>query len=301
MLVVDGHNSHYTAELLDYAREHHITVLAYPPHTSHALQGHDVALFAPFKRRFVGSFEHWERSHGERVTKYSFLRVLEEPFLLTFTTKNIQKAFEATGIWPFNSEIIHPSKMQPSRALAYKDSSLTQSSPVKAMLAAFYSTPPTSINAMEQLTLDITKQPLAKPMFNSPLRKARVARGLIRGTSASLLVEENLINSDFHLATPHYIHPTSPLPRLLGNLVKANKLPGIDKTDQTDLRHENQLLREQLLETAVKYQKVCISLQAANTTLVLEHLYNKALKLTLSNKENKKKSKRHIVFPSGKG
>ena len=46
LLIVDGHNSHYTVELLEYARAQNIIILAYPPHTTHALQGHDVVLFS---------------------------------------------------------------------------------------------------------------------------------------------------------------------------------------------------------------------------------------------------------------
>ena len=38
LLIVDGHCSHFSYELLDYARTHGIIVICLPPHTTHALQ-----------------------------------------------------------------------------------------------------------------------------------------------------------------------------------------------------------------------------------------------------------------------
>jgi len=38
LLVVDGHASHFTSELLEYAQAHHIVVLWLPAHTTHQLQ-----------------------------------------------------------------------------------------------------------------------------------------------------------------------------------------------------------------------------------------------------------------------
>ena len=38
LLIVDGHCSHFTYELLDYAATHDIIVICLPPHTTHALQ-----------------------------------------------------------------------------------------------------------------------------------------------------------------------------------------------------------------------------------------------------------------------
>jgi len=37
VLILDGHSSHYTPELLEYAQDHNIMILGYPPHCTHAL------------------------------------------------------------------------------------------------------------------------------------------------------------------------------------------------------------------------------------------------------------------------
>ena len=38
LLVVNGHSSHYTSELLEFAQAHRIIVLCLPAHTTHRLQ-----------------------------------------------------------------------------------------------------------------------------------------------------------------------------------------------------------------------------------------------------------------------
>ncbi|KIK76196.1 hypothetical protein PAXRUDRAFT_18381 [Paxillus rubicundulus Ve08.2h10] len=49
LLIVDGHNLHYTCAFLEYAWKNHIHVLCYPAHTTHVYQGLDVVVFAVLK------------------------------------------------------------------------------------------------------------------------------------------------------------------------------------------------------------------------------------------------------------
>lgn len=53
VLVLDGHVSHTSRPFLDLAEELEIHIVSYPPHTTHALQGLDVVVFASLKR-------HWQ-------------------------------------------------------------------------------------------------------------------------------------------------------------------------------------------------------------------------------------------------
>jgi len=46
---MDGHASHFSLELLEYAQANNIEILGYPPHCTHALQGLDVVCFAKMK------------------------------------------------------------------------------------------------------------------------------------------------------------------------------------------------------------------------------------------------------------
>jgi hypothetical protein len=50
LLVVDGHNSHYTHTFLEYPCKNQIVVLCYPSHSTHIYQGLDVVIFNILKR-----------------------------------------------------------------------------------------------------------------------------------------------------------------------------------------------------------------------------------------------------------
>ena len=49
LLILDGHGSHYTMGLIDYAIKHKIIVICFPAHTTHILQGLDVVVFSVLK------------------------------------------------------------------------------------------------------------------------------------------------------------------------------------------------------------------------------------------------------------
>ena len=76
MLLVDGHNSHYTQGFLEYARNHNIHVLCYPAHATHVYQGLDIAVFSVLKRYWAEEREKWEREKGEKVNKGNFWRYM---------------------------------------------------------------------------------------------------------------------------------------------------------------------------------------------------------------------------------
>ena len=52
LLLIDGHKSHLTLECIDLARKNQVILLCVPPHTTHALQPLDVAVFKALKAYF---------------------------------------------------------------------------------------------------------------------------------------------------------------------------------------------------------------------------------------------------------
>lgn len=52
LLILDGHNSHVTLEVIHKAIQTRIDMVILPSHTSHILQPLDFAIFAPFKKAF---------------------------------------------------------------------------------------------------------------------------------------------------------------------------------------------------------------------------------------------------------
>ena len=63
LLVIDGHVSHITIDVIEYARLNEIHLLCLPSHTSHILQPLDVGVSKPFPPRYVVSI--WPKNQDE--------------------------------------------------------------------------------------------------------------------------------------------------------------------------------------------------------------------------------------------
>ena len=119
LLIIDGHNSHYSFEFLDYARIKQIHILCYPAHTTHVYQGLDVIIFSVLKCHWAEEKTKWEENGGE-VTKETFLKIYGEAHIKTLTPELIRKAFEKTGVSLFNPDIIPLEMMAPSKGTSLK-------------------------------------------------------------------------------------------------------------------------------------------------------------------------------------
>ncbi|KDQ08328.1 hypothetical protein BOTBODRAFT_118813, partial [Botryobasidium botryosum FD-172 SS1] len=120
VLLLDGHSSHYSTQLLDFAAANNIIILGYPPHCTHALQGLDVVCFAKMKDAWKEDIHKFEETHRRSVTKGDFTKVFGTAFLRAFMRESILAAFKATGIHPFNPDIIKPTQTKPSEATSVK-------------------------------------------------------------------------------------------------------------------------------------------------------------------------------------
>ena len=96
VLFVDGHKSHLT---LDLARKKDVILFCFPPHTTHALQPLDVAVFKSFKDQFFKSVRALSFSKKNfEVSKRDFAAVVKEPFEKAFSMSNIKAGFSKAGI-----------------------------------------------------------------------------------------------------------------------------------------------------------------------------------------------------------
>ncbi|KAI5821518.1 DDE-domain-containing protein, partial [Schizophyllum commune Tattone D] len=115
LLLVDGHNSHYTRAFLSYAREANIRVLCYPAHTTHVLQGLDVVIFSSLKKAIRGERDAYERSTGDMFSKTNFLGIYGRAHIQVMKPDTIKSAFRATGVCPFDRTVITPEMMAASK------------------------------------------------------------------------------------------------------------------------------------------------------------------------------------------
>ena len=53
ILLTDGHKTHINIDVIDVCRENDVTLFCLPPHTTHALQSLDIAVFKSLKDSFA--------------------------------------------------------------------------------------------------------------------------------------------------------------------------------------------------------------------------------------------------------
>ena len=126
LLIVDGHNSHYTVTFLLLSRLHQVIVLCYLAHGTHIYQGLDVVIFAILKLLLSKKHDKLLRDTGTAINKSKFLSVITNVYVQALTPGNIKTAFRKTGIHPFNPDIITSDMLAPS-----KETSLEANLPVE--------------------------------------------------------------------------------------------------------------------------------------------------------------------------
>jgi hypothetical protein len=115
LLLLDGHNSHYTLEFMQYAKSVNIHVLCYPSHCTHVLQGLNVVVFASFKKIWTRCRDQWITDNPfVKFGKLAWIAVWTAAFLEAMTESTIKSSFRATGVIPFNPGVVTPRMMAPS-------------------------------------------------------------------------------------------------------------------------------------------------------------------------------------------
>ena len=117
LLLLDNHHSHISLDVINYAKDNHITLLSFPPHCSHQLQPLDKAVYGPFKTFINAASDNWMRepqNAGKSMSIHVIPLLVSYAFPKAFTTTNITSGFRATGIWPFDRHTFPPETFLPS-------------------------------------------------------------------------------------------------------------------------------------------------------------------------------------------
>ena len=73
VLLMDGHSSHYSLQMIEYARSVGVILYCLPPHMTHVLQPFDVGVFGPAKTHWKSLLqEHKQQTKAGRVDKSTF-------------------------------------------------------------------------------------------------------------------------------------------------------------------------------------------------------------------------------------
>jgi len=103
LLIMDGHGSHITANVIAYAMENAIDLLILPPHTSHVLQPLDVGVFAPLKRALALETDAASRLDPGRISRVEWTETYIRARERAFTTSTISSGWRASGLWPLSA------------------------------------------------------------------------------------------------------------------------------------------------------------------------------------------------------
>ena len=106
LILIDNHYSHISLPVIDFAKEHGIIMVSFPPHCSHKLQPLDRSVYGPFKKYYNVACDNWMVNNpGRPMTIYDIPDCVAQAFPKAFTASNIQAGFHVSGISPFNSQV----------------------------------------------------------------------------------------------------------------------------------------------------------------------------------------------------
>jgi hypothetical protein len=169
MLILDGHESHVSAEFEQYCKENNIIPISMPPHSSHLLQPLDVALFSLLKRAYGDEINLFIRASINHITKSEFFIAFKAAHDKVFTEENMKAGFRGAGISPWNPDSViskldvrlqtpvqslpvSPSKWE-SQTPSNAHQTVQQSSFIKGKISAHQGSSPTPIiQAIEKFT-----------------------------------------------------------------------------------------------------------------------------------------------------
>lgn len=117
LLIFDGHKSHVTMPVINWAKEHNVIMFVLPAHTSHILQPLDVGCFGPMQRIYnAGCHKFLRANPASIITRYNVCSLACAAYTPALSVANLVSSFKRTGICPFNPEEIAELQLTPSKA-----------------------------------------------------------------------------------------------------------------------------------------------------------------------------------------
>ena len=108
-LFFDSHGSHLTYATVKAAMDDQI-IICLPPHTSHALQSLDVAVFKPLKGKWRTILLRFYRETRMKSADKGSFPVFLKQLWEKKSASHLVGGFRGSGLWPFNPNAIRDSK-----------------------------------------------------------------------------------------------------------------------------------------------------------------------------------------------
>lgn len=239
LLIVDGHSSHINMAFITTADSLRILLAILPAHTTHRLQPLDVGLFGPLAQEYTKRLDAY--NHGGlgwvSMTKRMFWPLFRDAWKASFTEKNIQKAFEKTGIWP----------LQPSKTIN-KIQKPPPSTPIHSRLAPLPIPTPQTAHAIRRLlktSPSLQKVAILERIVLRLAAKYEIQSHENKGLRAAVVVEVKRRNRGTRLnlmgeeasGKPQFFSPTK--------VIKARAFQETKKAAEEEERRQKALRKEE--------------------------------------------------------
>ena len=115
LLILDGHQSHVSVDLWEWARENGIIFFFLPPYTSDILQPLDVSCYGPFQDMFRNECQKMMQETGAALTHFKVCEISCCVYANALSPDNAQSAFKHTGIYPLDQTAILSESLVPAQ------------------------------------------------------------------------------------------------------------------------------------------------------------------------------------------
>lgn len=106
LIILDGHHSHKTLAVIEYARTNGIELVTLPPHCTHKMQPLDRTLFKALKSAYNSASDTWMVAHkGQRISFFDMAGIFATAYNKTATVEKAVNGFRVCGLWPYNNQI----------------------------------------------------------------------------------------------------------------------------------------------------------------------------------------------------
>ena len=103
LLLLGGHESHKSLEVIHFARDNGVVMLTFPPHCTHRLQPLDRTFFRSLKAGYSRACDNWMTCHkGRLITQFDTIELFTTAYNASATIASATNGFSAAGLWPFN-------------------------------------------------------------------------------------------------------------------------------------------------------------------------------------------------------
>ena len=100
LVLYDGHRSHISIDLIEWAQSQNIVVFVLPPHTSHVLQPMDVGCFGHLQVKYSQECTSFVRLNHRVVSRYNVCGLVCKAYGAALYPLNMQSAFQKSGNYP---------------------------------------------------------------------------------------------------------------------------------------------------------------------------------------------------------